>query len=73
MSQITIYLDDTLADRLRKAAERDGMSLSSWVAQVIADRTADTWPAEILALSGTWADEKIERPQHGEDLQRASL
>jgi hypothetical protein len=73
MSQITIYLDDSLADRLRKAAERDGVSLSSWVAQVIADRTADSWPADILALSGTWADETIERPEHGEDFPRAPL
>jgi hypothetical protein len=73
MSQITIDLDDILADRLRKAAQRDGMSLSSWVAQVIAERMSDTWPADILALSGTWADESIERPEHGEDLPRTSL
>jgi predicted transcriptional regulator len=73
MSQITIYLDDTLADRLRQAAERDGMSLSSWVAQVIADRTANSWPADILALAGSWADEQIKRPEQGEDLPRASL
>lgn len=48
-SHITIYIDDALADRLRKAADRDGMSLSSWVAQVIADRKSDSWPADILA------------------------
>ncbi len=70
MGQITIYLNDRLAQRLRKAAERDGMSLSSWVAQAIADRTADRWGADFLALAGTWADERDGRPQQGADLDR---
>ncbi len=73
MSQVTIYLDESLADRLRLAAERDGVSVSRWVAQVIADRTADTWPAEVLALAGTWADAPPIRPAHSDDVARPTL
>jgi hypothetical protein len=71
MARNTLSLDEALAERLRDAAERNGMSLSNWVAQIFAERTSASWPADILALSGTWADVQVDRPEHGEDLPHA--
>jgi hypothetical protein len=38
MAQITLYLDDTTAERLAEAAKREHLSKSAWVGRLIADR-----------------------------------
>ena len=74
MSQITIYIEDSLAARLRMTAEREGMSLSSWIARVVADRSSETWPPDILRMSGTWVeDDNLTRPEQGTDIPRVAL
>jgi len=56
MSQVTLYLDEETAERMRQAAQRDGMSQSQWVAGLIRERTRTDWPPEVRALAGAWAD-----------------
>jgi hypothetical protein len=56
MAQITLYVDDDLANAMREAAASAGVSLSRWVADLVRARTAPTWPREFLALEGAWAD-----------------
>ena len=66
MANLTIYLDDKLEQRLRQAAQREQVSVSRLVAQLVASKVAASWPQEFLDLAGTWADEDIERPAHDE-------
>jgi hypothetical protein len=56
MSQVTLYLDEETAERMRQAAQRDGVSQSQWVAGLIRERTRTDWPPEVRALAGAWAD-----------------
>lgn len=62
MSAITVYLEDAIDQRLRQAAKSEGITVSRFVARLVAERTADTWPEDILALAGTWADEDDAAP-----------
>lgn len=56
MSAVTIYLEPPVERRLRQAAKTAGMPVSRFVADLIRERTADAWPAEITDLAGTWND-----------------
>jgi hypothetical protein len=56
MSQVTLYLDEDTAARMKQAAQREGVSQSQWVAGLIRERTRTQWPPEVAGLAGAWAD-----------------
>jgi len=56
MAQVTLYLDNETAQRMKKAAQREGVSQSRWLAGLVRDATARDWPAEVRELAGAWAD-----------------
>ena len=56
MSQVIIYLDDETEKRARAAADASGDSLSKWISGVIREKTATTWPQNVLDLAGSWPD-----------------
>lgn len=56
MAQITLYLDDELEARLRAAARMANLSQSRWVANLIAQKLQNEWPAAVAALAGAWQD-----------------
>lgn len=56
MGQLTIYLDDETAERVKAAAESSGMSLSRWIATVVREKTETVWPAAVTNLAGAWPD-----------------
>ncbi|MGB5736416.1 MAG: CopG family transcriptional regulator [Thiohalocapsa sp.] len=58
MSQITLYLDQDTATRLKQMAVSEGISQSQWVARLIRERTAREWPDTVKALAGAWVDSK---------------
>ncbi len=73
MAQVTLYLDEETKKRVRKAAKAAGMSQSRWLAELVRQRTAREWPAEVRELAGTWPDfpESDElRRSSGRDVQR---
>lgn len=55
MARITIHLDDETAQRLRARAKADGLTASAWIARLQAE-TRQGWPAEVLAMAGSWSD-----------------
>ena len=57
MAQLTLYIDDETAVRMRTAANAAGVSFSRWVADLVRQRTQTTWPAEVVALAGAWSDD----------------
>ena len=76
MSQVTLYLDEETAERMRQAAQRDGVSQSQWVACLIRERTRTDWPAEVRALAGAWADMPLSEEIRGVaagDVEREPL
>lgn len=56
MAQLTLYLDDELETRLRAAARAANLSQSRWVANLIAEKLHNEWPASVAALAGAWSD-----------------
>lgn len=76
MAQVTIYLDDTQEQRLRKAAADAGMPVSRWVASLIERYTMTQWPAEVHEAAGSWPDgpdADTLRGQTGRDVPRETL
>ena len=56
MAQVTLYLDEETAAKLKKAARQAGLSRSRWLAQLIRQRTATEWPQAVRDLAGAWAE-----------------
>jgi len=56
MAQVTIYLNDDLAKRLSAVAQAKKLSKSAWIAEAIADKLTDEWPAGVRELAGAWGD-----------------
>jgi len=57
MSQLAIYIDDQLAERLDKAVKASGQSKSKWVANAIKRSLQDQWPKDFFDLAGSWEDD----------------
>ena len=67
MAQVTIYLPDKLAARLRRDAKQAGKSLSSYIAELatppqLKKKTDSQWRREIMKFAGICADAPIEVP-----------
>lgn len=56
MAQVTLYLDDDLEAKLRAAAKAANLSQSRFVANLIAEKLHNEWPASVVALAGAWPD-----------------
>lgn len=55
MAQVTIYLPDELAERVRNRAKRLRMSMSAYLAELAAgDIRPPRWPRGFDALYGSW-------------------
>lgn len=56
MGQVTIYLDDEIEKRMTANAKAMKLSKSKWIANVIREKLADEWPANVRELAGSWED-----------------
>ena len=76
MAQVTLYLDDQLAARLQAVAKAASLSQSKWLANLIAEKLHNEWPASIVELAGAWANmpaaEEI-RAALGQDAAREQV
>ena len=55
MSQLTIYLPDTLEKAVREQAKREGQSLSAFLAGLARRAVQPSqWPDRISELHGSW-------------------
>lgn len=77
MAQVTIYMDDETASRMRASAKAAGVSMSAWLCRLVRERTRASWPEEVAALAGAWSDDLPSaeelRASAGVDLPRESL
>ena len=76
MGQVTIYVDDETEKKLLSMVEKSGISKSKWIAELIREKAATTWPENVIRLAGAWKDlptaEEI-RDKMGEDSNRESI
>jgi hypothetical protein len=75
MGQITIYLDDDTAKLLKSRVKASGESASKWITVAIKKRAQTEWPADVLALFGSWKDKDFPdatelRKGYGADVPR---
>ena len=56
MGQITIYLDSETEKKMINTIKKSGKSKSKWVAELIREKTAGSWPENIINLAGAWSD-----------------
>jgi hypothetical protein len=76
MAHLTIYLNDDVERRVRKAAKAAKISISKWVAERVSQSVETSWPPEFLALAGAFPDFPDAddlRKGYGEDVPRESL
>ena len=74
--QITIYLDTETEKKMINTIKKSGKSKSKWVADFIREKTAGSWPENIINLAGAWSDlptaeETIKKM--GRDVKRESI
>jgi len=56
MGQVTIYLEDSIEQKMTEAAKSAHLSKSKWIAQVISERVATEWPQSVADMAGSWND-----------------
>ncbi|RPJ82062.1 MAG: CopG family transcriptional regulator [Deltaproteobacteria bacterium] len=56
MGQVTIYLDNETEKKMVNIVKKRGLSKSKWIADLIKDKTTNTWPESIIKLAGKWKD-----------------
>jgi len=56
MGQVTIYLDSETEEKMNNIVKKSGISKSKWIAALIKEKTASTWPDHIFGLAGAWQD-----------------
>ncbi|MES1258021.1 MAG: CopG family transcriptional regulator [Acidobacteriota bacterium] len=78
MGQITIYLDDDTEKLVRRHVKISGESTSKWIAEAVRRRVSREWPADVLALFGSWKEDDFPdagdlRKGYGRDVKREAL
>ena len=76
MGQLTIYIDNDIEKKVNNMVKKSGMSKSKWVAELIREKTANSWPDSVIQLAGAWEDiptaEDI-RKNMGRDADREKI
>ena len=76
MGQVTIYLDSETERKMLNMIEKNGISKSKWIANLIQEKTSNVWPENVKKLAGAWKDlpnaEEI-RDQMGSDADREPI
>jgi len=76
MGQITLYIESETEKRLSSVIKNGGVSKSRWIADLIKEKIASSWPENIVALAGAWSDlptSEESRQGLGEDIKREPL
>lgn len=78
MSQVTIYLNSDLEEKMKRAAKASSLSLSKWITRIIEEKISEEWSQDILDLAGVWEDdfpsiEEIRAPYQVSDVEREEL
>lgn len=56
MSQVTIYIDRQLEEKIKKMAQETGVSISKFISKIVEQNVSGSWNSELKALAGSWED-----------------
>ena len=56
MAQVTIYIPNDLESKVKATAASLGLSVSKFIAAVLAQKVQSEWRQETKELSGAWQD-----------------
>ena len=62
MAQLSLYLDDCTLAALKEGARREGVSMSRYAADSIAERGSFGWPAGFFDVYGSVSDDTFVIP-----------
>ena len=63
MGQLTIYLDDETLEKVKRGAEIEGDSVSSWIRRRLEKEIEGDWPPKYFELFGKLEGTDLERPR----------
>ncbi|MEA3373960.1 MAG: CopG family transcriptional regulator [Campylobacterota bacterium] len=73
MSQVTIYINNQLEEKIKKIAQSMNVSISKFIVSAVEQQLKEEWPNSIKKLSGSWSDfpnEKEIRQTKVDDMKR---
>jgi hypothetical protein len=74
MPQLHLYVPETVADRLRKRAQAQGVSVSRMLAEVVLREVGSGWPPDFFAhVVGGWKGKPLARGPQGKLEVREAL
>lgn len=74
MAQLHVYVPDEIACRARQLAEREGVSVSRFLARLLERELGPGWPEGYFELVvGSWRGDRLERAPQGDFETRDSL
>lgn len=59
MTQVTIYMDNSLLEVAKGSASAAQISLSRWMAELVKEKAsnqAKAWPADFWDMAGAWSE-----------------
>lgn len=74
MPQLHVYVPDSIAKEARRLAEAEGISVSKFLARLLARELGPGWPDGYFEeVVGSWTGDPLERPSQGEFEERESF
>lgn len=76
MGQVSIYLDDDMLDKIKKASEMSDVSVSKWIRTHLNESLKNQYPEGYFELYGSLAEADFQRPEQvpfEEDTPREPL
>jgi len=74
MPQLHVYVSDSVAGEARRLAEEEGLSVSKYLARLLARELGPGWPEDYFErVLGSWKGDPLERAPQGELEDRESL
>ncbi len=62
MAQMSIYIDEETLENVRRAAEREGKSVSEWVRSRLNRSLEEEWPEGYFEVFGVLEEGDLDRP-----------
>lgn len=73
MAQVTIYMENSLEEKVKQMAKDTGVSISKFIASSLEKNLDNSWSKDVKNLQGSWGDfpsvEEI-RDEQTQDIKR---
>ncbi len=74
MPQLHLYLSKEVSDEVERRAKSKGLSVSSYLADLVHSQMTDKWPKNFFSdVVGGWVGERLTRPSQMEFKERNKL